>query len=98
MFSVYILRNPKNHLYVGSTSDIDKRVPRHNAGQGAEFTRRNKDFKLVYEEKYPTLIEARRRESQLKGWSRTKKEALINGDMELLKLLSKKKIKERVQI
>lgn len=97
MYSIYILRNPKNHLYVGSSSDVEERVPRHNAGQGAEFTKRNKDFKMVYEEKYPTLVEARRRENQIKGWSRAKKEALIIGNKELLKKLSRSKIKEEMQ-
>lgn len=91
MYSVYILKNSKNHLYVGCTEDTDIRLKRHNSGDGAEFTKRNKDFKLVYEEKCPTLLKARRRESQLKGSSRAKKEALIKGDLELLKSLSKKK-------
>lgn len=91
LYSVYILRNDKNHLYVGCSSDTESRVSRHNAGNGAEFTRRNKDFKLVYKEDYLTNLEARRREDQLKGWSRAKKEALINGNLELLKGLSKKR-------
>lgn len=90
MYSVHILKNSKNHLYIGSSHNVTKRVSRHNAGDGAEFTRRNKNFELVYEETYQTLLEARRRELQLKGWSREKKNALINGDKELLKILSKK--------
>lgn len=77
MYKVYILRNPKNQLYVGSTINVDDRIPRHNAGQGAEFTKRNKNFKIVYTESYSTLIEARRREKQIKGWRRKKKENLI---------------------
>lgn len=77
MFTVYILRNVKNQLYVGSTKDIEARISRHNSGDGAEFTKRNKDFNLVYEEHYSTLIEARRREKQIKGWRREKKENLI---------------------
>ena len=77
MYAVYILRNPKNQLYVGCSENVDKRVTRHSAGDGAEFTKRNKDFKLVYQEQYPTLLEARRRERQLKGWRREKKDNLI---------------------
>ncbi len=77
MYKVYILRNPKNYLYVGSSSDVDERVSRHDAGEGAEFTKRNKNFKLVYTESYPTLGGARRREKQIKGWRRDKKENLI---------------------
>ena len=77
MYSVYILRNKSNHLYIGSTSNIEERINRHNTGDGAEFTKRNKDFRLVYKENYSTLLEARRREKQIKGWRREKKENLI---------------------
>jgi len=77
VYSVYILKNPTNHLYIGCTSDIEKPISRHDNGDGAEFTKRNKGFVLVYEEKSPTLLEARRREKQLKGWRREKKENLI---------------------
>ncbi len=77
MFTVYILRGFKNHLYAGCTSDFDKRLIRHKGGDGAEFTKRNKTFELVYTETFSTLLEARRRESQIKGWRREKKENLI---------------------
>jgi predicted GIY-YIG superfamily endonuclease len=42
---------------------------------------------LVYHESYDSRVEAMRRERQLKGWTRAKKEALIAGDKELLKKL-----------
>lgn len=77
MFFVYLLRGPKNHLYVGCTNNINQRVDRHKSGQGAEFTFRNKTDELVYREDFPTLLEARRREKQIKGWRREKKENLI---------------------
>lgn len=77
MYTVYILRNPKNHLYSGCTANLSERLIRHNAGDGAEFTKRNKGFELVYQEEYSTLLAARRRERQIKGWRREKKENLI---------------------
>ena len=77
MFTVYILRGPKNHLYVGSTKDFVKRHVRHTRGDGAEFVSRNKTLELVHFEKFNTLIEARRREKQINGWRREKKENLI---------------------
>ncbi len=77
MFTVYILRGFKNHLYAGCTSDFDKRLIRHKSGDGAELTKRNKAFKLVYKEKFLTLLDARKREKQIKGWRREKKENLI---------------------
>lgn len=77
MYFVYILRGPKNHLYIGVTSNLERRILRHQQGDGAEFTFRNKAFSLVYKETFSTLLEARRRESQIKGWRREKKENLI---------------------
>lgn len=77
MFYLYILRGTKNHLYIGVTSNIENRLKRHQSGDGAEFAKRNKTFKLVYTEEFSTLLEARRRESQIKGWRREKKENLI---------------------
>ena len=77
MYILYILRGPKKHLYIGVTSNLDKRISRHKIGDGAEFTKRNKVFTLVYKEEFSTLIEARRREQQIKGWRREKKETLI---------------------
>lgn len=77
MFTVYILRGPRNHLYVGSTKDLVRRLKRHTSGDGAEFTKRNKVFNIVYKEKFSTLIEARKRETQIKRWRREKKENLI---------------------
>lgn len=77
MFIIYILRGPKNHLYIGCTSDFDKRLIRHKSGDGAEFAKRNQTFQSVYAETFPTLLEARRRERQIKGWRREKKENLI---------------------
>jgi predicted GIY-YIG superfamily endonuclease len=73
VFTVYILRNPTNHLYVGSSKNTDARIIRHNSGGGAEFTKRNKNFELVYSESFPILQETRRREKQIKGWRREKK-------------------------
>lgn len=77
MYYLYILKNSKNHLYIGVSSDLKARIDRHNSGDDAEFTKRNKDFKFVYSEGYPTLKGVRKREKQIKGWRREKKENLI---------------------
>jgi putative endonuclease len=77
MFFLYILRNTKNHLYIGVTDNLEKRIERHKSGDGAEFTKRNKIYELVYKETFSSLVEARRRERQIKGWRREKKENLI---------------------
>ncbi len=77
MFALYILKSSKNHLYVGVTQDFTSRIKRHKSGNGAEFTKRNKTFELVYKETFNELIQARKRESQIKGWRREKKDNLI---------------------
>jgi len=80
-----MLRCSENNLYVDVTHDINLRIERHKKGIGAEFTKRNKVNNLVYFEIYSTLIEARRRERQIKGWRREKKENLIKYGKPILK-------------
>jgi putative endonuclease len=48
---------------------------------------------LVYSESFATQLEAIKRERQLKRWSHAKKNALINGDIETLRALSKRRIR-----
>lgn len=72
MYCLYILRTLNNSLYIGVSSDVKKRIDRHKSGSGAEFTKRNGVKELLYTEYYPTLLEARRREKQIKGWIRVK--------------------------
>ena len=92
MATTYILRCADNKLYVGSTTNIDERLKRHNAGYASEYTHLHRPVELVYKEEYDTYQEAFRRERQLKKWTLAKKEALIAGDIEKLKELSKSKI------
>ena len=66
IFSVYIIKNPANELYVGITTNTDKRIRCHNLNRGAHFTKFKSDFELVFKEEYPTLQEARAREIQIK--------------------------------
>lgn len=86
----YILLCSNGEYYVGSTTDMENRLNEHQKGRGCGFTKVHLPVKLVYTEEYPTIEQAYKRERQLHGWSRAKKEALINGDIELLKQLSKK--------
>ena len=89
MHHVYILRSTDNQLYIGQTNNIEKREKEHisKSNKSAKFVKDGKDFRLVYFEKFTTRAEAMRREKQIKGWTRAKKEALIKGDFELLKKL-----------
>jgi putative endonuclease len=75
----YIVRCKDNSLYSGITNDLDDRVREHNQGTGARYTLARRPVTLVYSEKYSNSTEARKREGQIKGWSKVKKELLIKG-------------------
>jgi putative endonuclease len=87
VFFTCILRCADDALYVGHASDLDSRIQRHNEGRGPEFTRHRIPVRLVYSEEHASQEDAVTRERQLKGWTRRKKEALISGDLHLLKRL-----------
>ncbi|MFH1192812.1 MAG: GIY-YIG nuclease family protein [Candidatus Jorgensenbacteria bacterium] len=75
---VYILQCADNSLYVGCTNDLDRRIKQHNNSKwGAHYTKIRRPVVLMYSEEFRTLTEARRRESEIKGWCREKKLALI---------------------
>jgi len=70
MFYTYILKSEKNNsYYVGSCNNISKRVSLHNGGF-VKSTKRYVPWKLVYNEKYKTLLEAKERELQIKLWKK----------------------------
>ena len=92
MYFVYVLRTLSNTLYIGVTQALQQRVDAHNRGRGAGWTKTHPGAQIVYSESYPTLGLARKREIQLKRWSRAKKEALIAGDVATLKNLSRCKL------
>lgn len=74
---MYLARCSDKSLYVGSCKNIEVREFRHNTGDGAQYTKQRRPIKIIYFEEYNTLTEARKRESQIKKWSRIKKENLI---------------------
>ena len=88
-YIVYILRFSNNNLYIGQTNNLQQRLKDHKnkTTRSSKFSKENGEFKLVYQEEYKTQLEAMRREKQLKGWTRAKKEALVTGNIELLKKL-----------
>lgn len=76
---IYILLCDDGSYYTGSTRDLEQRLEDHFSGVGANYTRKHKPIKLVYYEEFDRIDEAYYREKQVQGWSRKKKEALING-------------------
>jgi putative endonuclease len=87
---MYILQCSDGTYYVGSTRDLENRLSEHQAGRGAKYTSRRLPIKLVYSEEYERVIDAFTREKQVQNWSRAKREALINGKLELLPSLARK--------
>ena len=85
---MYILRCANDQYYTGSTINLEKRLAEHENGQGANFTRKHLPVELVYFEEYDRIDTAFFREKQVQGWSRKKKEALINGELDKLHELS----------
>jgi len=68
MAVVYVLKSrTSGRLYIGSTSDLTRRLEEHARGH-SPHTRERGPWDLVYQEEYPELVEARRRERQLKSW------------------------------
>jgi putative endonuclease len=78
-FYVYILFNHSRTLYVGVTNDLVRRVQEHRLGKVGGFTAKYKINQLAYYESSIDVRHAIRREKQIKGWTRAKKIALIEG-------------------
>jgi putative endonuclease len=76
---VYILANRAKTLYVGVTSDLYARMFQHKNHVTPGFATRYGLDRLVYFEEVSEMIEAIAREKQLKGRTRAKKVALIEG-------------------
>lgn len=77
----YILECADGSLYVGSTTDLERRVSEHNLGLGAAYTRlrRRRPVRLVWAGEFARVDDAFRFEKQVQGWSRSKRLALIEG-------------------
>jgi len=90
-FFVYILEMLTGHLYVGTTTDLTRRMKRHARGFGHITTRLGGYKELIYTESFPDRLSALHRERQIKGWTRAKKLALADGDKGKLLVLAKRK-------
>jgi putative endonuclease len=67
-FFIYVLgceHSRVRRTYVGWTTDIDKRLDRHNAGTGAKSTR-GRSWTILYAERSPSRHEAMSREWHVK--------------------------------
>ena len=77
---VYVLECADGTLYTGYTTDVERRVAEHDAGDGAKYTRGRTPVEVVLTESFDSRAAALRREHELKALSRRAKERLIRRD------------------
>ena len=79
---VYMVRCADNSYYIGSATgdDLQPRIDQHNSGAFPGYTFRRRPVVLVWSERFDRITDGIAVERQIKGWSRAKKEALIQND------------------
>jgi putative endonuclease len=89
---LYILKSVGHpeQIYIGVTGDLGQRMDYHNTGR-CSHTSKFMPWQVAYTEQFDTKADALKRERQIKKWSRTKKDALVAGDMVELKKLAKRR-------
>lgn len=90
MYYLYILLCDKAFYYTGITENLKKRILEHKNGY-SPHTKRYSLIESVHVESFQHRAEAEEREKQIKGWSKEKKKALVEGDLDKLKELSRSK-------
>jgi len=89
---LYMLRCADGSYYVGTARvALEQKVAEHNAGHYRGYTANRRLVTLVFSQWFERISDAIAAERQVKGWSRVKKEALMRGDFEGLKILSKRR-------
>jgi len=79
-YHVYILTNyTKTVLYTGVTNNLEQRIAEHyfNRNDERSFTGKYKTYYLLFYEAHQYILNAIAREKEIKGWSRSKKIAMI---------------------
>ena len=74
---VYIVECNDGTLYTGWTTDVDKRIAKHNSGKGAKYTKIRQPVILKHVEEFNNKQEAQKREYEIKKLSRAEKLKLI---------------------
>ncbi|EMA14749.1 GIY-YIG nuclease family protein [Haloarcula marismortui] len=74
---MYVLRCSDNTFYTGYTTDVERRVREHDAGDGAKYTRGRTPVELIHVESFDSQSDAMSREYEIKQYSRAEKERLV---------------------
>lgn len=78
---VYILECADDSYYIGVTNNVGRRFIEHVTGLNeSSYTFKRRPLKLVFCKQFTSPMKAINYEKQVKGWTRVKKEALINLD------------------
>ena len=88
---VYILECADGSYYVGSTRDLESRLDQHSSGKGAVHTSKRLPVRLAYAAELDRVVDAWIAERHIHGWGRAKRRALIEGRIDLLKELAKRR-------
>ena len=89
-FWAYMLRCADGSFYVGHSDDLTSRIAQHQSGAITGYTQSRRPVSLVWSEEFPERDQAFAAERRIKGWSRLKKQALIDGNWSALTRLAKK--------
>ncbi|GGE89665.1 putative endonuclease [Chishuiella changwenlii] len=89
-YYVYIIKCSDKSYYVGITNNIERRIFEHQEGiDPYSYTFKRRPIELMFKKEFINVDQAIQFEKQLKGWSRKKKEAIINNQWDKLSELSK---------
>ncbi|KRA83898.1 GIY-YIG nuclease family protein [Altererythrobacter sp. Root672] len=88
-FYAYILLCSDGSFYTGHTEHLENRIADHQYGRFGGYTATRRPVRLMWSQDFPTRYEALSVERQIKGWSRAKKRALIEGDWQRVSVLAR---------
>lgn len=96
-FWVYILHCADGSYYTGHTDNLEKRMGEHQTGACGGYTAERLPVELAWSQECAAREEALAAELQIKGWSRKKKEAMMQGDWGKVSQLAKKDFTKKKQ-
>jgi putative endonuclease len=94
-FYTYILKCSDASFYTGHTDHLEQRCAQHQSGFFTGYTYKRRPVALVWSEYFSTRHEALEAEKRIKGWTRAKKQALIDGEWGLLSELARSRTDRR---
>jgi len=88
-YYVYILKCSDDSYYTGITNNLEKRIVEHKYGKHIDcYTYKRRPLEVKFDETFNDVLQAIYFEKKIKKWTRAKKEALINGNFDMLQILA----------